>query len=112
VAKSRIVVALVVFERTIAEGRVVCGAVRWLQKREAGEERNKNQRECVRFHKRILSLLLSTWQRRNDTWSVGNDFPTLHRFNFCVAVRNEIEIRYPDSPFYLAKQGVLGLKML
>jgi hypothetical protein len=24
--------------------------VRWLQKREAGEERNKNQRECVRFH--------------------------------------------------------------
>jgi hypothetical protein len=49
-AKGRIVVALVGFERTIAVGRDVCGAVRWLQKREAGEEINKNQRECVRFH--------------------------------------------------------------
>jgi hypothetical protein len=36
--------------------------VRWLQKREAGEERNKNQRECVRFHGRILPLLRSTRQ--------------------------------------------------
>ena len=26
--------------------------VRWLQKREAGEQRNKNQRECIRFHMR------------------------------------------------------------
>ena len=49
-AKSRIVVALIVFERTIAVGRDVSGAVRWLQKREAGEDRNKSQRECVRFH--------------------------------------------------------------
>jgi hypothetical protein len=36
--------------------------VRWRQKREAGEERNKNQRECVRFHGRILPLLRSTRQ--------------------------------------------------
>ena len=66
-AKGRIVVALVGFERTIAEGRDVCGAVSWLQKREAGEQRNKNQRECVRFHGLILPLLLSTSQLENDT---------------------------------------------
>src|SRR4029077_21237920 len=30
--------------------------VRWLQKREAGEQRNKNQRECIRFHMRIVPL--------------------------------------------------------
>ena len=39
------------------------GAVRWLQKREAGEERNKNPRECVRFHAWILSCCS---QHRND----------------------------------------------
>lgn len=51
VAKARIVAAVdVVYEHTFAEGGVVFDAVRWVQKREAGEERNKNQRECVRFH--------------------------------------------------------------
>jgi len=49
VAKGRIVVALVVFERTIAVGRDVFGAVRWLQKREAGKERNKKTKRVCSF---------------------------------------------------------------
>ena len=33
--------------------------LRWMQKREAGEQRNKNQRECIRFHRRAFCLFCS-----------------------------------------------------
>jgi hypothetical protein len=43
----------------------------WLQKREADEQGDKNQREGIRFHGGILRLLLSTQQRQNDMRARG-----------------------------------------
>jgi hypothetical protein len=55
--------------------------LRWLQKREAGEQRNKNQKEGIRFHIREVCLFCSP--HSNDEMireAFGNDVPMLRRF--------------------------------
>lgn len=45
--------------------------LRWMQKRETGEQRSKDQRECIRFHRRGFCLFCSMHgnHKNNKRWA-------------------------------------------
>src|SRR6266404_1533946 len=70
--------------------------LRRLQKREAGEQTSKDQRECIRFHRRGFCPFCSAQQYKNWPLGVRSVYPKPARRGERRAI-SEFSVRYSDG---------------
>src|SRR6478735_9102687 len=80
--------------------------LRWMQTREAGEQRSKDQRECIRFHRRGFCLFCSAQQCKNWPLGLRSVYPKPDRRGERRAI-SELSVRCSDG---LSARNVLRSK--